>query len=163
MRPDGEPIRHPPERPALRNVLIRFLFFGAVWIVVSGGDTKGWGLALAIVVGVSWISLRMSPPVESGVALVPLLRFGPFFLLHSLKGGLDVALRALRPDSALSPEVVWFDLRLSAVLGLFPGTLSTRLDGDRIEIHVLDRSMPIEAQFRELERRVEALFSPARG
>jgi multicomponent Na+:H+ antiporter subunit E len=167
MTPTAAPL---PERtdasPAI-NAVSRFFFFSIIWIIVSEGSPKGWGLALAIVVGTTWISLRLAPPLGRRIRALAVLEFVPFFLELSLRGGVDVAFRAMRAKPALDPDLVSFDLRLpagpqrvflAAVLGLFPGTLCTRLAGDRIEVHVLDLSLPVESQFRDLEVRIGALF-----
>ena len=86
--------------------------------------------------------------------------FLTFFLRHMLLGGWDVARRALQPRCQLQPA--WHPypltsrsprvrLLLSALVGLLPGTLSSRIEGDR-------RAPAWQPTVAELERRLERLL-----
>jgi multicomponent Na+:H+ antiporter subunit E len=163
------PAAPPPSRTGtgLRAVALRFALLLAAWVVLSGPDTKGWLLALLLVGAVTALSFRMVPAGGGSPRLLPLLRFAPFFLGHSLRGGVDVAMRALRPGARVEPRLLSLRLRLpttpsraflAAVTGLFPGTAATRLSGSWLTVHVLDRSIDAEPQIRLLETRVAALF-----
>ena len=46
-------------------------------------------------------------------------------------------------------------------LGLMPGTLGVRLDGDRLKVHVLDERLPVAAEARALEAHIARLFGVA--
>jgi len=158
----------PPGEPGLPGrFLRRFLAFGLLWLVLTGADPGGWVLGVGIVAAVAWTSLRIAPPVPGRVRSLAALRSIFFFLRYSLSGGIDVALRAIRPRPGLDPKVLSFDLRIpegrgcmlvAAIIGLFPGTLATRLEGRRLHLHVLDVSVSVEPQLRELELRVADLF-----
>jgi len=163
------PVSRPPSGPGpgVRSVAARFAILLAAWVVLSGPDTKGWLLALLLVGAVTALSFRMVPAGGHAPRLLPLLRFAPFFLGYSLRGGVDVAIRALRPGSRVEPRLFSLELRLptsasraflAAVTGLFPGTAATRLTGSRLTVHVLDRAIDAEPQVRLLETRVAALF-----
>jgi len=49
-------------------------------------------------------------------------------------------------------------LLLSAMVGLLPGTLASRVDADEMRVHVLDERLPWQATVAELERRLERLL-----
>lgn len=75
-----------------------------------------------------------------------------FFMWQSLKGGMDVASRALAWQSRFESEVVCYRLRLPdgacrqvwlAGVGLFPGTMVVGLDGEEVRVHVLDNTMTV--------------------
>jgi multicomponent Na+:H+ antiporter subunit E len=145
----------------------RFVVFGGLWVVLTLGDLRSWGLALAIVVLAVVSSLRLAPPGEPTVRWLGVLRFAPFFLLLSLRGGVDVALRALRPGPPIDPVMLRFTSRLpaqrarilfTAAAGLFPGTLGASLAGGEVLIHVLHRGMGADAQLRSLEERIADIF-----
>ena len=52
-------------------------------------------------------------------------------------------------------------LLLSALVGLLPGTLASRIDGGQLRVHVLDEQLPWQATIAELERRLERLLGAA--
>lgn len=129
----------------LRRVAARLVVFSVFWFLLTGGDFGTWYLGAAAVVLATAISLSIVPRepgwrwTVSGTA-----RFVPFFLWQSLSGGTDVALRALRPDMPLEPDLVEYESSLSnptalafmvAVVSLLPGTLGTEVDGKKIYIH----------------------------
>ena len=94
-------------------------------------------------------------------------RFLPWFVGRSLAGGFDVLRRALVPGRPLDPDWVTFETvlatpaarhLLAATVSLLPGTLVARLEGQRLELHVLDRGRPVTADLRALERRIAGLY-----
>jgi multicomponent Na+:H+ antiporter subunit E len=48
-------------------------------------------------------------------------------------------------------------------INLQPGTVGVRIDGDRLRVHALDQSMPVEENLRDLEERVAGLFGVELG
>jgi multicomponent Na+:H+ antiporter subunit E len=90
-----------------------------------------------------------------------------FFLKHMLLGGWDVARRALQPRCPLQPAWHPYSLSsqsprvrllLSALVGLLPGTLASRIEGDEMRVHVLDERLPWQATVVDLEQRLERLL-----
>ncbi|MEX2583888.1 MAG: Na+/H+ antiporter subunit E [Gemmatimonadota bacterium] len=161
----------PRERGAsgglVRSFLVRVLFAAAVWVVLTVGDLRTWPLALAIVVFVALASMAAIPRGLFRLSPGGTLRFLPFFLGYSIRGGVDVALRAVRIRADLDPGTIAFATTLPdgpartffvAIVGLFPGTLTARQEGDRLDVHVLDRTVDIEPQLTALERRVADMF-----
>ena len=47
-------------------------------------------------------------------------------------------------------------------LALLPGTLSVRIEGDRLRLHVLDRRLPIVEELRAVEAAIARIQGPAR-
>jgi len=128
-----------------RAVLARTVLFTIAWWSVAEGRPVAWPFAVAGVGGASLLSVLLLPPGRW--TLMGVARFIPFFLLASVRGGVDVAWRALVPGRHVEPGWVTHvfetddpDVRLviTNVLSLTPGTLSARLDGDRLIVHVLD-------------------------
>jgi multicomponent Na+:H+ antiporter subunit E len=157
-------------RPALRSVppiLRRLVLFAAGWLVLTGDVASVGPLGAAVVALATATSLWLLPPDSSRWHPAELVRFVPYFLSQSWRGGLDVAARALLPRRTLAPELVAYHVSLpdgparrffAAAIGLLPGTLTTELDGDRLTVHALDRSLPVASMLRELEERTAALF-----
>ena len=90
----------------------------------------------------------------------------PYFLYHSLSGGIDVAIRAFKRPLPLTPDLIDYPVRLPAgpatvlmagLVTLMPGTLAVICDG-RLRVHVLDRDGPFWHELQTLERHVGAVF-----
>lgn len=153
----------------------RALLFAFLWWVLAEGRWEAWGLgAVAAVVAVAaatWASLYLLPPSRRNFAIGGFLGFAAFFLWNSLRGGAQVAWMALRLRPGLRPALLEIELALPAgaprvlmlnTLGLMPGTLGVRLDGDRLKLHVLDERLPVAAGARTLEAHIARLFGLAR-
>lgn len=150
-----------------RAILRRGLFFALLWWVLAQGRTDSWGLGLISVALALGASLWLSPPGQGRFSITGLLRFSGFFLIKSVKGGIQVAIMALRPRLDLAPAMVELPITLPAgparvllinTLNLLPGTLSVGLDHDLLRLHVLDARLPIEAGVRAAEAHIARLF-----
>jgi multicomponent Na+:H+ antiporter subunit E len=151
----------------IRAALIRALLFGGAWWALAGGSAYGLPLAAASVVAATAASLALSPPGRWRWTAAGVAGFVPFFLRQSVAGGVDVARRAFLRRMPLRPGFVAFRFRIASeparvfmmnAMNLLPGTLSTRISGDVVRVHVLDVDMPTERVLRELEERVARLF-----
>jgi multicomponent Na+:H+ antiporter subunit E len=136
-----------------------------VWLALDGPDNALAGVlfaALGAAAG-TWLAPSQAYPWRP----LRLLRFFAYFVRESLRGGLDVAARALHPRLPIAPEVYEHRLRLPAgmprtlmvsVVSLLPGTLSAGIDVQgRLIVHALTSGSL--AGVTELERRVAELFS----
>lgn len=159
-----------PLFPAARALLLRAALFALLWLVLAEGETGSWSIGLPAVVIAALLSLRLLPPATlslRGIALLP-----PFFLWHSLRGGIDVAWRALHPRMPIDPTLVEYRLRLQSVLqracmidivSLLPGTLSATLEGDTLTVHVLNRHAGIASDLSSLESVIAGIFGASLG
>lgn len=158
-----------------RAYLTRLLLFALLWWLLSGGAADSWYVGGVIVLLVTLLSVALAPP--RAWSLAGLLRFIPFFIRHSISGGVDVARRALSPAMPLQPELIDYRLSLSlsqsrlfmaGVISLLPGTLCADLQEERLLVHVLDRDSDYQRELARLERYVAAIFRedvspPGRG
>jgi multicomponent Na+:H+ antiporter subunit E len=151
----------------VKSILLRLLFGGLIWIVLTGGVTDNWGFALLVVAAAVATSLYLMPVGCWRWNLSGLLRFLPYFIVKSVLGGIDVSLRAFNPRMPLQPGIVTYRLRLPEGPGrvffansvsLQPGSFVAGIEGDVLKVHALDTAMPIAENLRELEDRVAALF-----
>lgn len=149
------------------SVLLRLVLFAALWWVLAEGEAKGWAVAAISVGGATLASLLLLPPGPQRVRVAALARFVPFFLHEAVRGGLDVAGRALHPRLPLQPGLIDYPLRLpegparvffATTISLLPGTVSAWLAETHLRVHVLDSSRPVQARLRELEERVGRVF-----
>jgi multicomponent Na+:H+ antiporter subunit E len=139
-----------------------------LWWALVGDDPGSWyfgvpAIAVAVAVGLALSSKEIHHPVSPLGAL----RFIPFFLRDSLSGGVDVALRALRPNMPLVPDLLEYDLRVPEgaprilvenTLSLLPGTLTADVRGRRLYVHTLVEASYVLDELRELEERVADVF-----
>jgi multicomponent Na+:H+ antiporter subunit E len=150
------------------RAIVWWLLCAALWLVFTGGSTRDWGLGLAIITSAAALAVASTPPWPRRLSPWGLLLFVPSFLFLSIGGGLDVAHRAFRGRSALSPTLHRFLPRLeegspallffASTLNLIPGTLCVELEAKTLLIHVLDQRSDPTRTLRRLETRVAALF-----
>lgn len=148
------------ERP---RAAVAAMVLAVLWWLIEG--TPGsWIVGVPTVL--AGAGLVGSLPASGGsVRVLRLPGFVLWFLWQSIRSGTDVAIRALRPGPPVAPGFVDHATTLTGgkqvmfanTLTIMPGTLTRRLVGDRIEIHVLDRRVPVDDDLAELERRVAGL------
>lgn len=154
----------------LLALLVLAAIFSLLWWALTEGE-PAWGVGAPVILLATVAAWRLRLPGRVRLSLAGTLRFLPYFVWQSLRGGVDVARRALDPRLPLDPALLVYRLRLppgparvflADVVSLLPGTLSAELAGDRLRLHVLDRASA-PAAVRELEGRVGALFGARPG
>lgn len=142
----------------------------AVWWWALADGAPSWTFGAPVILLALVAGLVIAPARARCVSPARLLRFAPFFLRESLRGGIDVARRALHPRLPLAPALLDYRLRLPpgparlflvGVVSLLPGTLSADLGESDLTVHVLDRKLPVLHLLQALERQVAALFGVA--
>lgn len=143
----------------------RLVVFGATWWILTDGATgwDAWVIGVPAIVTAAVMSAKLLPP--TGWSWTGALRFAGFFLAESLRGGLDVARRALDPRLPIAPDIVRHELGLEPefsrvavanISSLLPGSLSIDVDEHELEIHALDTLHPSAARSAE---RTEAMVA----
>jgi multicomponent Na+:H+ antiporter subunit E len=150
----------------LRRGGVLAVLYGAIWWIVSNGAASSWVVGVPAVVLAVAATLRLTPPPRVAVSPRALAAFLPYFLWRSLAGGIDVAVRALRPSLPVAPTLRDYALRLPEhgparvffvnVLSLLPGTLAAELMAGVVRVHWL--SEPDPASLEQLERHAARLF-----
>ena len=119
-------------RTSVARLIVRALGFAALWAILSGGE--GWSIGVPAIVIATAASPLVTP--ASRWSLAGLARFIPYFLWNSLRGGVDVAARALNPGLPIDPGVFRYEMTLDSTVArglmadtvtLLPGTLSADL------------------------------------
>jgi len=140
----------------------------ALWWIAVEGRPGSWGVGLPVALAAA-LAAAAIPPAGRSIRLLPLLRFLAYFAYQSVKGGVDVARRALSPSLPLAPGFAELSTDLPAgaprvlfadTVSLLPGTLTVDVDGPRVLVHGLDAGEALHADARALEARVAALFRP---
>jgi multicomponent Na+:H+ antiporter subunit E len=152
----------------LRRISFTWLLvFALVWWVLALPRTDGWvagGLAVAL-----GTLLHTGLGGRSGerIRLRGLLGFIPFFLVQSLRGGADVARRALSPSLPLATGFIRYRIRIPEgpsrvffmnCISLLPGTISARLQDRSLQVHLLAEDDRVAGRLSLLEEKVAALF-----
>jgi multicomponent Na+:H+ antiporter subunit E len=149
-------------------LLGRILLFSGLWWVLTEDYPGSWTFGLPVAVLAALTSLAFRSPPGYRWRLAGALPFIPYFIRQSWRGGLDVAGRAFHPRLPLAPGLLDFALRLppgpariffADTMSLLPGTCSVELDPQgRLRIHALDTTSLKEADLRQLEHLVAAMF-----
>ena len=151
----------------LRRSLVRTVWMAVIWLGLNGLDSNSWIIGGPVVLAAAWISVKLLPAVSWRWSALGALVFAAYFLRESVRGGWDVARRAIWPGLALSPTIVCHPFHLPSgpsrlffcsAISLLPGTAVVAIAESNICVHVLDHSISVEEELRELERRVGALF-----
>lgn len=151
----------------VKLVLMRSALFFLLWWALTEGEGGGW-FALPVVLLATSASLALSPAGSLHWRATGLFGFVFFFLRESLRGGIDVAWRALHPHLPIAPVMFDYRLRLPAgsarmlmasTVSLLPGTLSADLKGALLRVHALDGRLPIADALKALERCLAGLYS----
>ncbi len=153
-------------RPVRRS-LVPLLLLGLLWVGIAKGDAASLlvGIPSVMLAFVAFARLRDRP--SQRIRLRKLPGFSAWFVWHALRGGADVAWRALQPRMPLDPGFLRHPLALPGgasrvflvnCLSLLPGTLSADIEGDELVLHALDVGGDVIAETREAERRVQGLY-----
>ena len=152
--------------PALRRVAL----LSVLWMILTKGDLDTLPFALPAVLVAAGISLRLTSPGEMSWRLGSVATLVGVFAVQSLRGGVDVARRALNPRLPIAPGFIRYHIRLPEGRGrvlfangvsLTPGTLSVRIHDDELLIHVLHRSAGVDRSIRRLEDRIAEAIGAA--
>jgi multicomponent Na+:H+ antiporter subunit E len=150
-----------------RSLLARIPLLGILWWAFVEGEVGGWIPSGLAVLTATLASYPLIPVGAWRWRVRGVLRFLPFFLRQSARGGIDVAARALHPRLPVLPGFIEYPLRLPEgparvffvnSLNLLPGTLSAELRDGVLRVHLLHRGMPARERIEQLEGRVAALF-----
>lgn len=157
-------------RAAMRCSILfwRAAVFALIWWILTGGEPGSWLIGGVVIVLATLTSLSLLPKIP--FSTLGFIRFVPFFLWRSFKGGIDVARCALHPRLPLAPSLREYTFRLpkgparvfmANTVTLLPGTLSVDVGDAGLLVHMLDETRPFDTELDAVERRVADLFGLA--
>jgi multicomponent Na+:H+ antiporter subunit E len=141
--------------------------FVAFWLLLTNGDLASLVIGLPAIAGAVFIVLKFRRDNHTALSLPGILRFIPYFLLESIRGGWRVAVATLTPRMPLSPAFIFYDIGLGNrtarvffmnCVSLLPGTLAADLQGNQLSVHVLDDRIDTEAGLIQLEEYILSIF-----
>ena len=153
-------------------MLFAVVVLAGLWWILTGGSVSSWLIGFPAVAGAAWAIGRLGGLSDTNISLVGLVRFVPFFLWESLRGGADVALRTLAPRMRIRPGFSRYRTGLRTVsarnffancVSVLPGTLTADLHDEWLEVHVLSTELDAKRELDRLERSVARLFSDPGG
>ncbi|NCN44840.1 MAG: Na+/H+ antiporter subunit E [Thiomicrospira sp.] len=144
------------------TVLWAMLFLA--WWAISEGDENGliWGglvsLLLTIWVQRQRVISRMQWRFLPGLVV--------FYLVEAFQGAVDVAIRAFELRPRTESYLMDYELKLTTpwakdvwigLIGLMPGTLAVGVDGNRVQVHILDHRLAVMDALKRLEWHLQRL------
>lgn len=145
----------------------------ATWLILTVADLGSWVIGLPFIV----LAILLQPDSETRffkkspfLNVIGLVQFGYFFLLESLRGGLDVSSRVLAAKPRVDPVFYDYSMQLQipnaqllfiTSVSLLPGTLCADLNNNQITIHTLDQHMDTTQGMKRLEFLVGKIFGEA--
>ena len=156
-------------RQYIRSGLLRVFLLTMGWWAMTEGAASGWSVGVPVIVLATAVSFHMAPPRSERWTLLGMIRYARFFVWGSLRGGVDVAVRAIRPSMPITPGLLQYRLRLPPgaprvlfriTLSQMPGSLGTHLEAeDDLVVHVLTKDDQLnQKDLQELESQVARLF-----
>ncbi len=147
------------------------VFFSLLWWTLTDGSPQQRWLGTVFVIAATAAALRA--PGKGRRPLRPrihtLVKFIPYFVYQSLKGGFLVAKLAVSPQRRIRSRYFRYEARIPAedvparmwfasALCVFPGTLSCGYQGDVLVIHALDEGLFDIDSIRKLEGMISVIF-----
>lgn len=161
----------------LISVVQRLVIMAVLWLAVTEAAPGALAYGVVIVPVVTLVSYVVVPARRRRGAghlltrAAAAVRLAGWILARSLIGGADVARRAFTlPRTDIAPAWMTYRTMLTTragrvgfalVMNLMPGTLSARLDGDVLEIHVISSGMDVQEQLGALETRIARIEGAA--
>lgn len=139
----------------------------ALWWVLGDGVPASWLVGVPTVLAAAWAFLRLTDDAGPRISPLGVLGFVPFFLVASVRGGMDVFSRVMSPRLRIRPGIFPYPLTLRtetartlflACVSLVPGTLSVRLEGDTLQVHALALDADPRTELVALERAIGRIF-----
>lgn len=139
----------------------------AIWFVLAAGDPGSLIVGVPALATAILLSHATSRGSRDRIRLTRLPRLAGFFVVESLRAGVDVARLAFGRPLRFSSGWERFETALPdgpqrilflAILSLLPGTLAVDLSGDCVFIHVLDDRQDAVADLRKLETEIARVF-----
>ena len=149
------------------------LLLFALWLILTAGDLSSWVIGLpfiALAILLQPVSAGSSSKFSRSFSVSGLLQFSYVFIIESVRGGIDVSRRVLKPEVNTAPVFYDYDMRLQlpyaqqlfiSSISLLPGTLCADLDNNRLRIHSLDRHIDTDKGIKRLESLIGKIFGEA--
>ncbi len=149
------------------SILTRIILFASLWWIIVQGRADAWFIGLPAAAVAAMASISLSSDALPRLSIIGLFHFIALFISESISGGIDVARRTLSPKVRVQPGFSRYrptldDPRARVLfvncISLLPGTLSTNIHGDYVELHLLDIHQDPVPQLQRIEQVIARLF-----
>jgi multicomponent Na+:H+ antiporter subunit E len=151
----------------------RLFLFAVLWLLLAGTRAESVIIAVVGIAAATIASLVLWPASDLQLRWTRMPALALYFLLHSLRGGLDVAQRAFSPTLPVAPDFIRYETTLGSeaarvlftwMIGMMPGTSSVHLEqGNRLTVHVIDIGAYNRHHLEVLERKLAVVFDGGRS
>lgn len=150
----------------VRGMLGTGIVLAAIWAGLHWDDPASWVIGVPTVIASSAASILLPATPSPAISIVGALRLAGFAFAGVLRGAWDVSVLSLFPGR-LRSGCLTFRTRLpegrprrlfALLITLLPGTLTARLEKDRLTVHALDCGPAAREDFQALETRIAGLF-----
>lgn len=157
-------------RVSRRSWMIRISVLAALWWVLTSGNSGSWIIGAPVVLLAAYLSMALRSASVFKVSALGLCQYLVFFVVESIRGGVDVARRAFLPGQHVNPHFLSYRTGLPSglprdilvnTLSLLPGTITANIEEDLLTLHALAYDMEPLESVKTCEQRVAALFSAA--
>lgn len=151
----------------IRSIAIRAGILAGLWWLMTGGAPGSWLIGVPAIAAATAASWRLRAPGGLSLSLAGMAAFTGFFVVESLRGGLDVARRAFARPVDVQPGFLVYRtslprglprLLLSSSISLLPGTLTVELRGDELVVHTLAMHPDPRPGVKACENRIRRAF-----
>ncbi|MDO5502442.1 MAG: Na+/H+ antiporter subunit E [Actinomycetia bacterium] len=165
-------------RATASSALTRAVLLTLVWMALIEFDPGYLAYGLAAVPLAVWVSLQALPAADRSGArrggaqkwltrVVPAVRLIGWVAWQTVRGGVDVARRALARPVRVDPVEVRIEVDLDGgarafalgVYGLMPGTIAMAIGERDATVHTLSAELDAVETCTELQRRVAAVIN----
>lgn len=150
----------------VRRLLGTGALLAAIWAGLHWDDPASWVIGLPTVIAGAAASSLLPAAPPPAISIVGALRLAKFAIAGVLRGACDVSVLSLFPGR-LRSGCLTFRTRLpegrprrlfALLITLLPGTLTARLEDDRLTVHALDCGPTARDDLHALEARIAGLF-----
>ena len=161
-------IGHTTRRHGFKDAFVTIGVLGTFWWIITAGSLASWLVGIPALASAVWVRSRLDNGANRKISIVGLIRFIPYFLYESLRGGVTVAARTLSPRVQIEPRFVHYHTALNCssarvffanCVSLLPGTLAADLSNDWLEVHVIGDESTALAELNKLEQAIARLYN----
>lgn len=142
----------------------------SLWFLLTQGNAGSWIIGIPFIALAIYLRPTFQQPNAGSSQQInfwSLFTFVRFFLMESIRGGIDVTRRVLSSSPDIKPFFYPYPLRLKVhgaqqlfinSISLLPGTLCADWQGQQLQIHALNDEEQFKQGVIDLEKKVADIF-----
>lgn len=151
-------------------MLARLIMFTIIWLIFTKFRVDSLIVGMPAIILSSIVSYRLSNNNTHNISVAGVTSFCIFFIMESLKGGVDIAKRVYARNLEINPFYIEYESNLksetqrllfSCCVSLLPGTLTASLNGNSMLIHSLIESQDTIENIKICENKIRHMLYQA--